>query len=995
MIGQTVSHFEILERLGQGGMGVVYKARDLRLDRLVALKFLPPHLGGEDAAERRFLREARTASALDHVNICTIYEIGETEDGRTFIAMAYVEGESLAARIARGPVSVEEALRIGTRVAQGLAEAHARGIVHRDIKPGNIAITKEGAVKILDFGLAMAPGAAHITQGDATTGTAAYMSPEQVRGDPVDPRTDVWAWGVVMYEMLTGRPPFTGENVPAVIFSILKGDPKSISSISPVPRTLEAIVEKALSKKASSRYRSAEDLLADLPATDISESLTQIMPVTAPLESGVVRTSRRGRWPIVAGAAVVLLLAAWSAWHFRSHPRPTAPSASASVAVLPFRYRGSEQYRYLGDGMVELLSAKLDHAGELRAIDPRAIAGLRAGENVLDPEQGRRAAEKLHAQHFVLGSIVEVGGKVQIDASLYPVEGALKATVQTAASGDVAKAFDLVDELAIGLLAELGTESSARSNRVAAVTTSSLPAFRAYLDGESEFQRGDFRSSVEAFRKAVALDEKFALAWYRLSVALEWLGTPQELHNQAAEQADRYADHLGDRDRRLLEASKVWRGGANLEAKRLYGAIVQTYPDEIEGWYQLGEVLFHRNALYGASFTESRAAFERVLSYEPNHFASLVHLARIEAFEGRTDAMASLVERFLALGKESPEHVLAIRALQAFAVDDRSNQNRVLAELDRSDGPGIAMAFLEVSLYARNLRGAERIAQLLAEPSRPPGVRSYGQVALAHLALARGRWADARKLLEAIAPWDPWTSLEYRALFSSLSFLPVSQAELSAVRDGLVNLDPAAVPRIENPAVFIDSHYDLHLLLRMYLMALVSARMGDIDDAKEYSEQIERQKFPAGYKTLAADFARSVRAQIDRGQRKPAEALKELEPLLAETKNPLESPFVSEAYERFTRAELLYEMGRYPEALKWFDHMVESSVFEFAYLPISTLRRAEIENRQGDSKGAEAGYRAFIEFWGDCDPELRPMVDLARRKLEGLAADAKPASAER
>ena len=183
--------------------------------------------------------------------------------------MAYVEGETLASRIARGPVSVEEAVRIGTKVAQGLAEAHARGIVHRDIKPGNIALTNEGAVKILDFGLAMVPGAARITQGDTTTGTAAYMAPEQVRGDPVDPRTDIWSWGVVMYEMLTGRPPFKGDNVPAVIFSILKGDPKPISSISPVPRTLEAIVEKALSKDPSSRYRTAANLLADLPATDI------------------------------------------------------------------------------------------------------------------------------------------------------------------------------------------------------------------------------------------------------------------------------------------------------------------------------------------------------------------------------------------------------------------------------------------------------------------------------------------------------------------------------------------------------------------------------------------------------------------------------------------------------------------------------------------------------------------------------------------------------
>ncbi|HEY6066150.1 MAG TPA: hypothetical protein VIY96_08325, partial [Thermoanaerobaculia bacterium] len=396
-----------------------------------------------------------------------------------------------------------------------------------------------------------------------------------------------------------------------------------------------------------------------------------------------------------------------------------------------------------------------------------------------------------------------------------------------------------------------------------------------------------------------------------------------------------------------------------------------------------------RNALYGASFTESRAAFERILSYEPNHFASLVHLARIEAFEGRTNAMNSLVERFLALGKESPEHVRAIRALQAFSVDDRGKQDQLVTELDRSDGPAIAMAFLEVSLYARNLRGAERIARLLAEPSRPPRVRSYGQVALAYLAVARGKWADARKSLEAIAPSDPWTSLEHRALFSSLPFLRVSRAELSAVRDGLVKLDPAAVPRVENPAVFIDAHYDLHLLLRMYLMALVSARMGDIDHAKEYSDEIEKQKFPAAYKTLAADFARSVRAQIDLVQKKPAEALKELEPILAETKNPLESPFVSEAYERFTRAELLYGLGRDREALGWFDHLVESSVFEFVYLPLSYLRKAEIFDRSGDPKNASASYEAFIELWGDCDAELAPMVDLARGRLETLAATAK------
>ncbi len=992
MIGQTISHFEILERLGQGGMGMVYKARDLRLDRLVALKFLPPHLDAEESAEQRFLREARTASALDHPNICTIYEIGEAEDGRTFIAMAYCDGETLRQRIGRGPVPADETMNIVGQVARGLAEAHARGIVHRDIKPGNIAITLDGTAKILDFGIATAAGTTRITQADSTSGTVAYMSPEQVRGDQVDSRTDIWSLGVVMFEMLTGGLPFKGEHAQVVIFSILNDNPKKILSLSRVPQTLEPILARALAKDPSLRYQRAEELLSEFPSSAASESPTLTMLAQPKLEGGAGWT-RRHQWPIAVVAALLVLSSLWAVRRFK--PGSAGPKdlpVSTSVAVLPFSYRGSDQYRYLGDGVVDLLSAKLDHVGELRAIDPRAIAGLAAHEKIVDPEAGRLAAERLHADHFVLGSIVEIGGKLQIEAALYYAGGAREPAVQTSASGDVAKAFDVVDELAIGLLGELGRGFSARSNRVAAVTTSSLPAFRAYLDGESSFQRGDFRSSVDAFQKAVRLDPRFALAWYRLSNSLEWLGTPQELHNQAAEQAYRNADRLTDRDRRLLEASRVWRQGDNQEAKRLYSAIVHDYPDELEAWYQLGEVLFHRNGLYGAAFTESRAAFERVLSYEPNNFPSLVHLARIEAFEGRLTEMNALVDRFLTLGKESTDRTLAIRALQAFALKDSVRENQVLGELESSDGPALAMAFLEVSLYARDLRGAERVARLLVEPSRPPGVRSYGQIALAHLSLARGKWVEARKELEAIASFDPWASLEYRALFSCLSFLPVSRAQLSEIRDGLRGLDPKAAPRIDNPAVFIDSHYDVHPLLRMYLMALVSARMGDVERAQLYAGEIGRQEFPTGYKSLAADFARSVAAQIDRVQGRSADALKKLEPLLEQTKNPLESPFVSEAYERFTRAELLYELGRHKEARESFDHLVESSVFEFVYLPLSYLWRAEIDNRLGDPKNSATSYKAFIDLWQDCDPELRPMVELARRRLQELARSSESAT---
>ena len=998
MIGQTVSHFEILERIGQGGMGVVYKARDLKLDRLVALKFLPMHLGAEEAARQRFTREARTASALDHTNVCTVYEIGEAEDGRTFIAMAFCDGETLSARIGRGPLSVEEAVNIASQVARGLAEAHARGIVHRDIKPGNVAITSDGSVKILDFGIATLAGATRLTT-DSTSGTVTYMSPEQVRGDSVDQRADLWSLGVMIFEMVVGRPPFKGEHAQAVIFSILNDDPGAIVRKSGMPREIEPIVERALSKDPSRRYRNAGEMLTALSAVGEGESPTMSMRVPSRAEdrgrpAGRGFRTRPSAILVMAAVGAIGLLSAWAIWRFRFRPQPSGSKtgpASMSVAVLPFRYRGSDQYRYLGEGMVNLLSAKLDHAGELRTIDPRAVMGLASRESALDPAQGRSIAERLHADRFVLGNIVEIGGKLQMDAALYTSDGRPDPSVAANASGDVAKAFDLVDQLAIGLLADAGRESSARNRRVASVTTSSLAALKAYLDGESAYQSGDFRTSVEAFQKAVALDPDFALAWYRLSIALEWLGTPQELHKQAAEQAFLHADRLTERDRRLLEASRVWREGANQEARRLYTSIVHDHPDEIEGWYQLGEVLFHRNGLYGASLGESRSAFERVLSYEPNHFASLVHLARIEAFEGRLPEMNALVQRFLDVGRESRDHTLAIHALQAFANNDTARESEVLAELERSDSPAIAMSFLEVSLYARNFSGAERIARLLMAPSRPPRVRSYGHVALAHLFLARGKWRESRAELAALAPLDPWASLEYRALFSSLSFLPVSRADLAAIRDGLSALDPAAAPAVSDPVVFIDSHYDLHPLLRMYLLGLVSARMADVERARSYAQEIEKQHFPPGYKSLAADFARSVRAQVERVQNRPDEALKALEPILAETKNPLESPFVSEAFERFTRGELLYELGRNAEARKPLEHLVESSVFEFVYLPLSHLWLGEICNRQGDAKNAAAHYKAFIDLWRECDPDLSPMVGLARQKLASLGARGAPA----
>ena len=265
MTGRIISHYKILEELGRGGMGVVFKARDLKLDRDVALKFLPPHLISSDEEKQRFIHEAKAASALQDSHICTIHEIDQTEDGQMFICMDYYHGETLKKKIERGPLKLNDALNFSVQIVSGLQTAHEAQMVHRDIKPANIIITDKSEIKIVDFGLAKLKGQTRITVKETTLGTVAYMSPEQVRGEDVDHRSDIWSLGVLIYEMISGQLPFKSEYEQAVMYAIQNEDPQPLTAIrTGVPMELERIVCKALTKQADKRYQHADEMLVDL-----------------------------------------------------------------------------------------------------------------------------------------------------------------------------------------------------------------------------------------------------------------------------------------------------------------------------------------------------------------------------------------------------------------------------------------------------------------------------------------------------------------------------------------------------------------------------------------------------------------------------------------------------------------------------------------------------------------------------------------------------------
>ncbi len=737
------------------------------------------------------------------------------------------------------------------------------------------------------------------------------------------------------------------------------------------------------------------------------EGVKRAAPATAAELEAIVAEPRRRRWPsglLALGAVALLLTAVWLAGG-RKLLAPDDPGAipttesralSSAVAVLPFSVQARPELAYLREGMVNLLSTKLDGAGELRSVDPRTLLRFvernefRAG----DPAAARAVADRFDAGLYIVGDLVEVGGRIQLAAAMYNRSREDEPIGRAAVEGEVDKLFALVDDLAAQLLSGMSGGPASRVRRIAAVTTASLPALKAFLEGEELFRRAQFGASVEAFRRATRLDSLFALAHYRLSLAAEW-NLQDDLARESAEQAVRYSQRLSDRDRRLLEAFLVRRRGANAEAERLYRSILGTNPDEMEAWLDLGEVLFHAGPLHGRSFSASREALEKVLEFDPRHSTALIHLSRVVAYEGDTIALDSLVDRFMALNPE-PERTLELEALRSFALRDDAGIAVISTRLEKAEDLGVALAVWAVGVYARNLAGAEKIAAMLTEPSRSSEAKRLGRAWLAYLKLAEGKWNKARAELDRLAELDSGSALEYRALLSVIPFVPVSAEELKGLAAQLERLDPATVAISENPSIVFTAHDRLHPLIRLYALGLIRARLGDATTAIGHADRLARLEVPRTAASLPQDLAHSAQAQVmlsaaDRDPRdgdRIAKALTELDAARMETwyGQTMASPLYNQVFERFARAELLLRLGRERDALRWFATLVETSPFELPYLALSHLRRAEIHDALGESDEARTHYGRFIEMWQDADPELQPQVEAARRRLQELTS---------
>jgi TolB-like protein/tRNA A-37 threonylcarbamoyl transferase component Bud32/Flp pilus assembly protein TadD len=544
LIGRVVSHYRILEHLGGGGMGVVYKAEDAKLHRIVALKFLASELTKNASAKERFLHEARTASALDHPNICTIYEVDETLEGQLYIAMAFYDGETLEERIYRGPLPAAEAIGIAVQVARGLARAHESGIIHRDVKPANIIITPRGEAKIVDFGLAKLAGQVGLTRNGASMGTPTYMSPEQADGKQVDGRTDVWSLGVVLYEMVTGKKPFAGDHPQAIIQSLLNAEPEPPRRIVPgLPVALERVIDGCLAKDPDERYPSCPALISALaPLLESGQEVTLRPEAAAPPPSP---RSWPPRWPPLSFVLLGLLLllgagGAYLLWRPGSRSSPAGrpgvadaavgeqPAASGRkrIVVLPFENLGAEKDAFFASGITEEITSRLAAIHGLAVIShTSAMQYERAKKSIAD------IGRELGVDYVLEGSVrwehkAAGPSRVRVTPQLIRVadDTHLWAEQYDRAADEI---FKVQSDIAEQVIAQLNVNLLQPERQLLdARPTANLAAYQAYLRGRSHltgfapvYSEEAGKKAVEGFESAVALDPRFAEAWAGLSLA--------------------------------------------------------------------------------------------------------------------------------------------------------------------------------------------------------------------------------------------------------------------------------------------------------------------------------------------------------------------------------------------------------------------------------------------------------------------------------------------
>jgi serine/threonine protein kinase/Flp pilus assembly protein TadD len=972
MIGRIISHYKILEKLGEGGMGVVYKAQDTKLDRIVALKFLPKHLLCDNEAKTRFEHEAKAASALNHPNITTIYEIDEVE-GECFICMEYIEGKPIEEVLKEKRLSVEEILRIAIQIGEGLNGAHKKDIIHRDIKSDNIMVTKEGQVKITDFGLAKLKGVTKLTKTGSTLGTLQYMSPEQAQGIEVDQRSDIFSFGVVLYEMITGQLPFKGEHEAAIIYSIVNEMPEPLARYKAnVTERLQRIVDKTLEKDRNIRYQSAAEVIADLRGLQKETTGVSVVKPKKKILSFIV--------PASIVFIMVLLFLILKPFEVKIDQEKKAIAKENCLAIMYFENMvDKEDTKRLGEIVTNLLITDLSESEYMRVVSSQRLYDIlkllgREGEKKIDREVATQVATKAGAKWMLLGNILQVEPRTVITTQLVNVESGQVEASQRIAGQTEEEIFSLVDKLTIEIKKDLSLPEEVKKEQdraVADVTTHSPEAYRFYLEGVDHSNKWYLTEAKESFRKALEFDSTFAMAYYRLAY-IEWTEGGQEQIKLIAKAVE-YSDKVSWKEKHYIKSMEARLSGNHTQSIKELEKIVERYPEEKEAFYHLG-------IIYDYLLQESEEAvrqFNKAIEIDPLYKDPYNMLAYTYYDMGDFDKCIWAINKYISLAPDEA-NPYDIRA-GFYAVDGKIDQAIESFKKALEIKPDFFSSLYMLGhmyLFKREYVKAESCYKELSSSSEKD-IRSQGRTALAFIPLYQGKFKQALEVLDDGIAADRMEHVSDRmeqkveGWNSQKHFLKAEIYE----EEKKLNL---ALKEAEKDMEIIRRAYPYDKFYGQDHYARLLAENDDFDKAEKVAKALKKDiegksRWMHRY-WLAAGYIASARGSLE-------------ESLINFEKAAKDVPFFETEY---MLAKAYLESGRLGEAVAVFEKILSRYDGNRVFNAIQAVKAYYLlglaYEKSGWNKKAIEQYEEFLEIWKDADPGI-PEVQDAKERVKKLRAE--------
>jgi tetratricopeptide (TPR) repeat protein/predicted Ser/Thr protein kinase len=974
--GSAISHYEIEGKIGEGGMGVVYRARDTRLKRHVALKFLPPRLLCDSDAKERFVHEAQAASALNHPAIATIYEI-EGVDNHCFIAMELIDGPSLKALAAEEAPSLKEILDLAIQIAEGLDAAHRKGVVHRDIKSDNIMVTADGRAKIMDFGLAKLKGATKVTREGTTMGTLQYMSPEQVEGGKVNGRSDIFSLGVVLYELITGRLPFTGDTEASVMNAIVTEEPEPLARYkSGIPEGVQRVVDRALSKEVRERYQHADDMAADLRHERrlLETGASRITKVRAP-----ARKHRR-LLPVIIPAAiaavVAIVLLVFEPFRIEMGPGQEAEAEDNSLAVMYFENMvDPEDTERTAEMITALLITDLSESQYLQVVSRQRLYDIlkllgKQDLKIIDRSVAGDVAKHANARLILTGNVLQAEPRMVLTSDISDASTGKVVSSQRVTGEEGDDLFAVVDRLSSAIRDDLSLPAGAAreaDRQVAEVTTHSAEAYRHYLEGTDAYHRFDIEAGVEHLSRAIEHDSTFAMAHL-------WLGMSSSGETRRAH-LDKALEHMGragSRDQYLIRAL----GAKSVEERiRILEEAAEKYPDDKEVFYWLGIAHSQLNV----DLDRAIEAFTRTVEIDPMFKIAYNSLAYAYDARGELDRSIWAINKYIELAPDEPNPYDSRGDL--YLSNGRPDDAIRPATVEIKSDYMISVVKLGLLyLLEEKYEKAEPLFRQLTSRSQVD-IRAQGRAMLALIPLHQGKYGEALLMLEDGLAADRvdgyegwWTTAKLR--WKMIVHLARQDKEMlvatgKEVESARRRLNP------EDPSYSRD------------LRATMLADMGYVREAEELMEEIRRN-----YGSAPEEVAEylHLRAYLMMVCGKPDSAVH----YLSEAGQDLDNLPVTPTY---LLAYAYLVSGDNGKAVELLEEMVSGNYIERAWNPdfgapaYYFLGRAYEES--GWTERAIEQYEIFLRIWKDADPGLMidptvelPGVEEARARLARLKAGA-------